>query len=59
MLFHEMSHFLQLFSEKLIKTSKRDSFLEKLSVLAKSMIFHEMSSFFATFFGKVDQNLEK
>ena len=43
LLFHEMSHFLQLFSEKLIKMSERDSFLEKLSVLGKSMIFHEMS----------------
>ena len=38
-----MSHFLQLFSEKLIKTSIRDSLLEKLEVLAKSMIFHAFS----------------
>ena len=40
MLFHEMSHFLQISSEKLIETSKRDSLLEKLQVLAKSTIFH-------------------
>ena len=61
MLFHEMSHFLQVFSEKLIKASKRDSFLEKLQVLAKSTIFHDFSRnepLFASFFPKVRQNLE-
>ena len=39
MIFHEMSHFLQLFSKKFIETSKGNSLLEKLPVLAKSMIF--------------------
>ena len=61
MLFHEMSNFLQLFLEKLVKTSKRDSLLEKLSVLAKSTIFQAFSRnepLFATFFQKVDQNVE-
>ena len=43
MLFHEMSHFLQLFSEKFMETSTRNSFLEKVQVLAKSMIFHAFS----------------
>ena len=48
MLFHEMSHFLELFSEKLIKSSKRGSLLEKLNCFAKSMIymlFDDMSHF--------------
>ena len=61
MLFHEMSDFLQLFSEKLIKTSKRDRFLEKLSVLAKLRIFHAFSRnerLFATFFRKGHQNVD-
>ena len=40
MVFHEMRHFLQLFAEKLTKTPKHDSLLEKLQVLAKSMIFY-------------------
>ena len=60
MLSHEMRHFLELFSEKLIKTSKRDSLLEKLRVFAKSIIFHAFSRnepLFATFLGKVDENL--
>ena len=39
MLFHEVSHFLQIFFKKLIKTSKHDRLLQKLQVLAKSMIF--------------------
>ena len=61
MLFHEMSHFLQPFPEKFVETSKRDSLLEKLQVLAKSMIFHAFSRnepLFATFFQKDDQKLE-
>ena len=44
-----------------MKTLERDSLLEKLSVLAKSTIFHAFSRnepLFATFFRKVDQNLE-
>ena len=43
MFFHEMSNFLQLFSENFVKTSKRDSLLEKLQGLAKSMSFHAFS----------------
>ena len=35
-----MSHVLQLFCEKFVKTSKRDSSLENLQVLAISTIFH-------------------
>ena len=61
MLFHEMRQFLQLFSEKFVKTSKHDSLLEKVEVLAKSMIFHAFSRNeppFASFFRKVHQNLE-
>ena len=61
MLFHEMSLFLQLFSKKLLKTSKRDSVLEKLSNFAKLTIFQLFSRnepLFATFLRKVDQNLE-
>ena len=62
MLFHEMSNFFQLFSERFVKPSKPHSLLEKLQVLAKSMIFHAFSRnepfFFATFFQKVTQNLE-
>ena len=38
-----MSHFLQLFAEKLTKTPKHGSLLEKLLVLAKSMIFRAFS----------------
>ena len=51
-----MSHFLEISSEKLIKTSKRDSLLQKLQVLAKSTIFHAFSRnepLFATFFQKL------
>ena len=47
-----MSHFLQLFCEKFIKTSKRDSFLEKVPVFVKSMISDDFSrneELFATF----------
>ena len=61
MLFHEMSHFLQLFFENFVKTSKPDSFLEKMQLLSKSTIFHAFSRnepLFRTFFRKVDQNLE-
>ena len=43
MVLDEMSHFLQLLSEKFIQMSKRDSLLEKLPVLAKSMIFDAFS----------------
>ena len=42
-LFREISHFLQLFAEKLTKTPKHGSLLEKLLVLAKSMIFRAFS----------------
>ena len=62
MVFHEMSLFSTLCSEKFVKTSKRDSLLEKLQVLAKSTIFHaflQNEQLFATFFGKVGQNLER
>ena len=55
MLFHEMSHIFQLFSEKLLKTSKHDGLLEMSQVLAKWMIFHAFSRnepFFGTFFRK-------
>ena len=56
-----MSHFLQLFAEKLTKTPKHGSFLEKLQVLAKWTIFRSFSRNelpFATFCWKVDQNAE-
>ena len=56
-----MSNFLQLFAEKFTKTPKHGSFLEKLQVLAKSMIFRAFSRnepLFATFSWKVDQNAE-
>ena len=52
MVFHEMRHFLRLFAEKFFKKEKDASLLEKLSVLAKSMIFHAFSgneALFATF----------
>ena len=61
MVFHETSHFLQLFSEKFIETSKGDSVLEKLPVLAKSMIFHGFSRkepLFPTSVQKFHGNLE-
>ena len=38
-IFHEMSHFFHLFAEKLTKTLKHGSFIEKLQALSKSMIF--------------------
>ena len=56
-----MSNFLQLFLEKLVKTLKGDSLLEKLSVLAKSTIFHAFTPnepLFAPFLQKVDENVE-
>ena len=37
--FHEMRHFLQLLSEKFMKMRRQRSLLEKLPVLAKSMVF--------------------
>ena len=43
MLFHEMGDFLQLLAEKLMKTPKCSCFLEKLLVLAMSMILHAFS----------------
>ena len=52
MFFHEMKQFLQLFAEKFVKTPKHGSFLEKLQVLAKSMIFRVFprnEALFATF----------
>ena len=61
MLSHEMSHFLQLLAEKLMKTPKSSSLLERLLVLAKSMIFHAFSRnepLFATFGRKVDEYAE-
>ena len=61
LLFHEMSHFLQLFAEKLTKTPKHGSFLEELQVLAKSMIFRAFSRnepFSATFCWKVHRNVK-
>ena len=59
--FLEMSYFLQLFAEKLTKTPKDGCFLEKLQVLAKSMIFRAFSRnelLFATFCWKVHQNAQ-
>ena len=38
-IFYEMSHFFHLFAEKLTKTLKHGSFIEKLQALSKSMIF--------------------
>ena len=40
MLFHQMSKFLQLLDEKLIKMPKHASLPKKFLFLAKSMIFH-------------------
>ena len=42
-IFHEMSHFFHLFAEKLTKTRKHGSLLEKLQLLAKSMMFRSLS----------------
>ena len=39
MLFHEMRHFLHLPAEKFMKMPRHGSLLEKLQVLAKSMVF--------------------
>ena len=61
MLFHEMSLFFQVSCKKLLKTSKRDSFLEKLSNFAKLAIFQLFSRnepLSATFFRKVREKLE-
>ena len=38
-----MSDFLQLFAENLTETREHGSFLEKLQVLAKSLIFRRFS----------------
>ena len=60
-IFHEMSHFFHLFAEKLTKTRKHGSLLEKLQLLAKSMMFRSFSRnepLFATFCWKIDQNAE-
>ena len=43
MVINEMRHVLQVFAEKLIKTQKHASFLEKCQALAKSMIFYGFS----------------
>ena len=56
-----MSNFLQLLAEKLMKTPKSSSFLEKLLILAKSMIFCAFSRnerLFLTFGQKVYENAE-
>ena len=61
MLFHQMSKLLQLSAENLLKTPKNASFLEKLPVSAKPMIFQSFSrndELFATFGLKVDENGE-
>ena len=44
-----MSHFLQLFAEKLSKTPKHGSALEQLQVLPKSMIFRGFEHFLQLF----------
>ena len=57
MLFRKISKLLQVLAEKLMKTPKQASLLEKLVVLAKSMIFHAFSRnerLFLTFGRKVD-----
>ena len=56
-----MSDFLQLFGENLTETREHGSFLEKLQVLAKSLIFRRFSRnepLFETFSWKVDPNAE-
>ena len=60
-IFHEMSHFFHLFAEKLTKTLKHSSFIEKCQAFSKSMIFRAFwrnKPFFATFCWKVNQNAE-
>ena len=60
-IFYEISHFLHLFAEKLTKTLKHDSFIEKLQALVISMIFRAFwrnEPLFATFCWKVHQNAE-
>ena len=62
MLSHETSNFFQVLAEKLTKTPKHASLLEKLLVSAKSQIFDAFSrneQLFATFSLKVDENAEK
>ena len=59
--FHEMSHFLQLFSENFIQISKRHSLFEMFPVLAKSMrcrAFSRNEPLFEPFIRKVHPNLE-
>ena len=54
-----MRHFLQLLAEKFMKMPRHGSLLEKLKVLAKSMVFRVFSrneALFATFSWKVDRN---
>ena len=56
-----MSKLLRLSAEKLMKTPKNATFLEKLPVSAKSIIFQSFSrndELFATFGLKVDENGE-
>ena len=57
-----MTKFLHVSAEKLTKRPKHGSLLEKLLVLAKSMIFRALSRnepIFATSCRKVDRNAEK
>ena len=59
--FHEMRHFLLLFSEKFMQMPKHRSFFEKLRVFVNSIIFLVFSrneARFATFCSKVRQNAE-
>ena len=61
MVFHEMSEFLELVAQKLMKTPKHASLLEKVLLLAKSMIFHICSRnerLFLPFGQKVDERGE-
>ena len=61
MLFHEMSDFLELVGQKLMKMPKHASLPQKVLLLAKSMIFHPFSRnerLFLTLDRKVDENAE-
>ena len=59
MLFYQMSKLLQVLAEKLMKTLKHGSLLEKLVVFSKWMIFFSRNERrFATFGRKVDENAE-
>ena len=59
--FLEMRHLLAVFAQKLTKTPKGDSLLEKLQGLVKSMSFRGLlrnEPLFASFCSKVEQNAE-